>query len=227
MIASIHEPVHRLLVALALTAIAAPPGLRGEDAASPAPAAKPSNDVVPWSDVAAAPCRFQGQTVRLRIQLESLPARWQPGPTRFGPGAFGAVRAWSDEQRTWIAAEYAAPAVRLFFRHGGAAERAFAQAHAHERFDVVGTVREVWDDRPWIELHSAVPLAEEIGEAAVIHAARALRLIDQASWKLAGEELQQALSSPLPGPAREELEGLRAACQEQAAPAHRPAIRPH
>jgi hypothetical protein len=171
-------------------------------------------EVVPWRDVAAQPCKFQGQSVTLRVQFRDLPARWQAGPTRFGPGMFVAVTAWADEQFPWVREEFTNPHVVYFVRKGTELERTFAAARTHQRFEVRGVVREVWRDRPWIELQSAVPLEGEVGEATIIHAGRALTLIEEGSFELADEALRQALAAPMPEPARAELARLRAVCAE-------------
>ncbi len=170
--------------------------------------------LVPWADVAAEPCRHHGQELRLRLQVHSRPARWQPGPTRFGPGAFLALDAWSDEQFPWVEHDYLAPTARVFVRRDTAAARAIAAARTHQRLEIRGVVREVWRDVPWIEVTAAHVLDEEIGEATVIHAARAIDLMESDSWELADQELLQALSGPVPPAAREELVRLRSVCQE-------------
>ncbi len=183
-------------------------------------------EVVPWRDVAAQPCRFQGQEVTVRVQFRDLPARWQAGPTRFGPGAFVAVTAWADEQFPWVRDEFTNPQARVFVRKGTELERTFAAARTHQRFEVRGIVREVWRDRPWIELQSAVPLEDEVGEATIIHASRAVTLIEEESFELADEALRQALVAPMPDPAREELARLRAVCAEGIATPPPAPIRP-
>src|SRR5688500_18636322 len=75
-------------------------------------------EVVPWRDVASQPCKFQGQPVTVRVQFRDLPARWQAGPTRFGPGAFTAITAWADEQFPWVRDEFTNPQARFFVRKG-------------------------------------------------------------------------------------------------------------
>jgi len=182
--------------------------------------------VVPWRDVAAQPCKFQGQEVTVRIQFRDLPARWQAGPTRFGPGMFTAVTGWSDEQFPWVRDEFTHPQARVFVRKGTELERTFAAARTHQRFEVRGIVREVWRDRPWIELQSVVLLEDEVGEATVIHASRAISLIEEQSFELADEALRQALVAPMPDPAREELARLRGLCAEGIATPPPDPIRP-
>jgi len=220
----VRSAVVALTTCLALAGLATATALRTAPMRS-AESSIPGMEVT-WSELAATPCRFHDQSVRFDIQFHGRPQRWHAGPTRFGPGAFAAISAWADEQFPWFAEEFERPAVRVFVRLGSAADLALRSAHPHERFAVEGIVREVWRDRPWIELTNAAPLPDSIGEATVFHAARALERMEDASFEIADESLQQALAAPLPDKARAELERLRAVCAEGLAePQHVP-IRP-
>lgn len=188
---------------------------------SPAPALSTS-----WTEMVREPCALRGFEVRFTIQFHGLPARWQAGATRFGPGAFAAVDGWADEQRVWLADEFDSPAVRCFVRRGSELERTFASARTHQRFELRGVVREIWRGRPWIEVHSATPLAEEVGEATVFHAGRAVELIGDGSFVLADQALEVALSAPLPDAARAELGRLRDLCAVEIANPKPAPIRP-
>jgi len=182
---------------------------------------------VTWSELAGFPCRHHGAKVRFTIQFHGRPARWSAGPTRFGPGAFVAVSAWADEQLPWFENEFENPAARVFLRRGTDLERTFASATPHQRFEVEGYVREVWLDRPWIEVVAATPLEEAIGEATVFHAARALELMEEGTFVLADEALQQALQQDaLPAQAREHLGRMREVCNEEMADPKPAPIRP-
>ncbi len=179
-----------------------------------------------WSELATSPCSFHTQTVQFAFQFDGRPARWHAGPTRFGPGAFAAISGWADEQFPWVPEEFEHPAVRVFVRLGSEPDRTLQGAHPHQRFAVTGIVRDVWRDRPWIELTSATPLDEAIGEATVFHAGRALERMEDGSFAIADEALQQALAAPLPAAARAELERLRTICAERMATPEPPPIRP-
>lgn len=212
------------LAGLATATVVRPPTLSPVTARS-AESSVPGMEVT-WSELATTPCRFHDQLVRFDIQFHGRPQRWHAGATRFGPGAFAAISAWSDEQFPWIEEEFEQPVVRLFVRLDSAADRTLQSAFPHQRFAVEGIVRDVWRDRPWIELTNAVALPDSIGEATVFHAARAIERMEEASFEIADESLQQALSAPLPDKARLELERLRAVCAERSAePQHIP-IRP-
>lgn len=167
--------------------------------------------LVAWEDLQAKPLHWVGQRVRMRLQHHSRPATWNPYITRFGPRQFSAEQAWTDDQLPWIKAHYDAPAVRVFARRGSEAERVFAQAAVHQRFEIVGVVRELFLDLPWIEVTSVRALDNGIGEAAVIHASRAIQLVDDGLLALADLEFEQVLAAPLPPHAQADIEARRAA----------------
>jgi hypothetical protein len=183
-------------------------------------------DATTWSELAATPCARHGATVRFTVQFHGVLTRWQAGPTRFGPGTFRAFTAWSDEQFPWEDEAFENPHARAFARRGSEPDRTLERAHPHERFEIVAVVREVWNDRPWVEVLSATPLPDAIGEATVIHAARALDLVEAGSFALADQALQQALAAPMPPHAREELSRIRTICSAEIADPAPVPIRP-
>lgn len=217
---------HVLVTAVALVAAAAA-GYSAR-AAARVELTKPlgASTPVSWLALAEKPCEHRGRTVEFAFQFHGRPDRWQAGPTRFGPAAFAAISGWADEQFPWIVEEFDHPGVRVYVRRGSDAERAFADARPHQRFHATGVVREVWRDRPWIEVVDAYALGEEIGEATVFHAGRALELMEEGTFVLADEALEQALGAPLPAAARDELARLREICRAEMAQPKPPPIRP-
>jgi hypothetical protein len=203
-----------LLPALLLSAVLA------TDSARPALQAPPP--LVTWQDLCDRPSRWLGKTVRLRVQYQDRVDTWNPYLTRFGSKRFTAIQAWSDEQLPWIRSDFDAPVVRLFLQRGEACSWALGQAQSGARFELTAVVREVFLDMPWAEIEEVLPLTERIGEGTVIHASKAVELIKKREWKLAGLEVEQAITESLPAHARAELERLRAECREGAAAAQRP-----
>ena len=170
-------------------------------------------NLVAWRDLADKPCRWLGKKVRVRMQFESELADWNPYLTRFGRAQFDALRGWSDEQFPWIQTEFDHPEALLFVRKGTPAQHALDDAKGYDRFEFTIQVREVFLDTPWAEILDVQPMSEEITEATVIHAARALDLMNQQAWRLAVLELDVALEAPLPDPALLELKRLRDVCE--------------
>jgi hypothetical protein len=175
--------------------------------------------LVSWRDLCDRPCRWLGRKVRVRMQYESELADWNAYMTRFGKGQFDALRAWSDEQLPWIEAEYDSPEGLVFARKGSAAQHALEGAKKYSRYEFTIQVREVFLDTPWAEILEVRPMSEQIDEATVIHAARAIKLMDERAFRLALLELDVALEAPLPDAALLALKRLRDICEN----AHEPA----
>jgi hypothetical protein len=202
-----------VLPALLLSTVLATSTSRPVEAAPP---------VVTWQDLCDRPSRWLGKTIRLRVQFHGRVDDWNPYLTRFGSRRYAAIQAWSDEQLPWIRSEYDAPLVRLFFPRGESCSWALDQAQASSRYEVTAIVREVFLDVPWTEIVEVLPLTERIGEGTVIHAGKALDLMKKRDFKLAGLEIEQAITDSLPPLARAELERLRGECREAAAASQRP-----
>jgi hypothetical protein len=169
--------------------------------------------LVSWSELCERPCRWLGRKVRVRMQYESELTDWNAYMTRFGTGQFDALRAWSDEQLPWIEQEFHAPEGLLFVRKGSAQQHALDSAKTYSRYECTIQVREVFLDTPWAEIIDVRPMAEQIREATVIHAARAIELMNERSFDLAKLELDVALEAPLPEAPLHALKLLRDACE--------------
>ncbi|MEO0660514.1 MAG: hypothetical protein AAFZ87_03150 [Planctomycetota bacterium] len=155
-----------------------------------------------------APELSLGDPVRVRVQFRSEAEAWDPLLTRFDPAQYRAFEVWADEQWLWIEEEYTAPAARLFVRRGSSAEAVLWNARPHDRFALRLVVREFQGGSPWIEVTEAAWTAEQTPEGTVLHAIRALDLIERGAWALAVSELERALEPRLPGHVRRELEQI-------------------
>jgi hypothetical protein len=175
--------------------------------------------LVSWRELCDRPCRWLGRKVRVRMQYESELSDWHAYMTRFGQGQFDALRGWSDEQLPWIEEEFHAPETLLFVRKGTTAQHALDDAQPYSRYEFTIAVREVFLDTPWAEILDVRPMAEQISEATVIHAARAIELMNERAFRLALLELDVALEAPLPEPALHELKRLRDMCESVNDPA--------
>jgi hypothetical protein len=181
-----------------------------------------SPPLVTWQNLCDRPSRWLGKTIRLRVQYQDRVDVWNPYLTRFGSKRFTAIQAWSDEQFPWIKSDFDAPQVRLFLPRGESCSWALDKAQSGSRFELTAVVREVFLDVPWAEIKEVLPLTERIGEGTAIHASKALDLMKKREWKLAGLELEQAITESLPAHARAELERLRVECRDAAVAAQRP-----
>jgi hypothetical protein len=184
--------------------------------------APPEVPLVTWEELCARPSRWAGKTVHVRIQYQDPVANWNPYLTRFSSSRFVAIQAWADEQIPWVKTEYDTPVVRLFALRDGPCAWAFQSARKGDRFEVTIVVREVFLALPWAEVTEVVPLLERIGEGTVIHAGRAIELMNRQAWKLAELEIDQAITIHLPERARAELQRMKEQCQEASVTARRP-----
>jgi hypothetical protein len=162
-------------------------------------------DAVPWL----------GREFRAAFQVQSLPETWNPYLTRFGPRDYTAVRIWGDGQFLWEAEAWDNPLGLVFARRGSAAEELLADAAPYARFEAQLRVRQVFLGQAWAEIVALRPLRRQVGEGTILHAGRALQLMNGDSWKLALEDLHRAAIPSLPRHALDELERLSKICQEQ------------
>ncbi|MEE2940116.1 MAG: hypothetical protein VX460_07020 [Planctomycetota bacterium] len=180
-------------------------------------AAGPTLPVAPRSSLGAlmgAPEQRLGEAVTVVAQLHQEIEDWDPFLSRFTPVDHRCVEVWSDEQRLWIAEEYDAPMARLHVRRGTAAEAVLASSRPHDRLELEVVVRELLAGSSWIEVTHAARTEQQTPEGTVLHAIRALEMIEREGWRIAISELDRALAPDLPGHVRRELESIREDCQE-------------
>jgi len=212
------------LAVIAFLALANTAPANGEETVRSTPVNSASPQALPsisWRELSEHPGRFTNKRLRIVLQFSARVATWNPYLTRFGTRDFDAFQFWGDEQRLWNVGDYQAPPVRLFARRDALAALALGRAQPFMRFELSIVVREIFLDQPWAEIESVMPLAEHVSEGTLIHASRAAELIESKSWKLAENELDQALIGALPPDAKTELERLREECRQWTAPKKR------
>lgn len=199
-----------LAAPLGLTLLLAPAELPPEvglvEAAGPALPVAPEGTLTALMD---APARRLGESVAVVAQFREEIADWNPYLTRFAPATHRCVEVWGDEQHLWIKDEYEAPLARLFVRRGTLAEAALDAARAHDRFELDLVVRELQAGSAWTEITHATLARQQTPEGTVLHAIRALDLIEREGWRLALSELDRALAPDLPEHARAALTAIR------------------
>lgn len=176
---------------------------------------RPAIEARTWNELRADATRLLGRRVRFVVQLHARVERWNTYLSRFGPHDFAAFQFWADEQFPWRVEDFDAPIVRLFVRRDTDVEAELARGTRYARFEIEGTLREVFLGEPWVEVESARALTERVTEGTVIHGGRALSLVESGMWKLAESEVDIALQANLPRAAREELERLRDDCRRR------------
>ena len=194
---------------------------------TPSPSAQPDPDWVDpaelepvdaeLTDLRADPGPWFGRRVRFHFQFSGPRREWQPFLTRFGPADFVAFEAWGDREYPWDVEVFENPLSTLFARRGSVVEASLALARKHQRFEAVGVVRDVFLDEPWIEVQSMRRTPEHVPEGTILHVQRAREFEALEQWSLALDQLQRALSAPLPQQAVEAIESMSLGVEEQRA----------
>ncbi|QDV09440.1 hypothetical protein Poly30_49980 [Planctomycetes bacterium Poly30] len=183
-------------------------------------AAAPVPPVIPTYSISALlyqPERKLGEEHRVFAQLHGEIDDWHPFLTRFHSGDYRCLTFWADEQWLWIKEEFDAPAVDFFVRRGSEVDRRLRQCRKHDRLQLDLEVREVHAGRTWIEITGATLTEAQTPEGTILHAIRALDMIEREGWALAASELERALKPDLPGHVRRELRTILEQCRAAAA----------
>ncbi len=179
----------------------------GEETAEDAsPVAPPEPLEIRLQEIRADPPLLLGRRVRFVLQFRERSESFEPYLTRFGPADWTAFAGWADEVFTWDPRAYGDSLDRLFVRKGSSLDAVIAEARAHERFEAVAWVREIFLDEPWIEVESLALLPESVGEGTILHVGRAQEFMKKGQWELAREQFERAKAAPIPAHARAELE---------------------
>lgn len=160
-------------------------------------------------ELAREPQEHLGRSVRVRFQVESVPASWNPYLTRFGSHDWLGLRVWADEQFLWEREAWENPAARVFARRGSIADEVLRDAPRMARFEALAHVRQVFLGEPWLEVELVQRITSSIGEGSVLHAERALEHLEKEQWRNALDNFDRALVGQMPEVARAELRRLR------------------
>ena len=186
------------------------------DLAAPGPAAtmlaRADAPMASVLDLGQRPELRLGEPQRVVAQVCRETDDWSAFLTRFDPAAFRAFEFWADEQFLWIKEEFDAPQARLFARRGSLAAAAIAAANSNDRLELEVVVREMHAGRAWIEVTQARWTEEQTPAGTLLHAIRALELMERDGWVLASSQFDRALAPNLPPLVRAELTRLKAEC---------------
>lgn len=203
------------LIASLLFAGPALPGSVAQVVEASAPSL-PAAPAVPTYSISALLDRPEmklGEEHRVVAQLHGEIEEWHPFLTRFHAGDYRCVTFWADEQWLWIQEEFDAPAVDFFVRRRSEADELLSSCRKHDRLRLDLIVREVHAGRTWIEIAGATLTEAQTPEGTILHAIRALDMVEREGWALAISELERALRPNLPGHVRRELETILGQCE--------------
>lgn len=155
-----------------------------------------------------------GKTQRVVAQLHGEAEEWNPFMTRFHGDDYSLVTFWADEQWLWLKEEFDAPAAEFFVRRRTELAETLASATRHDRFELDIAVREVHGGRTWMEIVGVQRTEQQTPEGTILHAIRALDMVEREGWALAVNELERALRPNLPSHVRSELQAILKVCEE-------------
>ena len=155
-----------------------------------------------------------GETQRVMAHLHGEIEDWNPFLTRFHGADYSCITFWADEQPLWIKEEFDTPAAGFFVRRRTDLAKVLATGKRHDRFALDVKVVAIHAGRPWIEIVDIERTEQQVPEGTVLHAIRAVDMIDREGWALAASELERALRPNLPDHVRRELEILLESCEE-------------
>lgn len=155
-----------------------------------------------------------GETHRVVAQLHGEIKEWNPFLTRFHADDYSLITFWADEQWLWIKDEFEAPAAQFFVRRRTELAETLASAKRHDRFELDIAVREVHGGRVWMEIVGVQRTEQQTPEGTILHAIRALDMVEREGWALAVSELERAMRPNLPGHVRRELQTLHEVCEQ-------------
>jgi hypothetical protein len=162
--------------------------------------------LVDLAELRRDPLPWNGREVRLVLQYQGLVPDWDPHLTRFGTTDWVAFSGWSDERFTWNAVVFEDSLPTMFVRRESELAEQLADFLPYERFEATAVVREIFLDRPWIEVTAIRPVTGLVGEGTILHVGRARNFMRKQQWDLALQQFERAKAAPLPAHALAELD---------------------
>ena len=183
-------------IALLLASGLALPGVTAQSLVRDVPHAA----VVPTTleQLRETPDAFKGVWVRFEIQFCSLGRISNPFFTEFDPSRFANFYAWSGEQEIWRKAEYDNVFGCLFVDKELPVVDELYDKKLYQRFVATGVVRNVFQDRPWIEVRQFEPCPGQVDTPTLAHLYRAEKHMVDRDWQKAISELSMAPSADKP-----------------------------
>jgi hypothetical protein len=125
-------------------------------------------DPVRLQDLVAKPRDYQGKRVTFACVYRWLDKVFAPYFTTFTPDKYANFSVWADGQPVWEREAYADDFPFLYLPRGHAQSEELTGLSRFARIEVTGKVREVYRDKPWIEVLGFRVTPAKLGEAAVL-----------------------------------------------------------
>ncbi len=159
-------------------------------------------EVVPTTldRIRATPESFKGVTVSFDVQFASIGRLQNPFFTQFVASDYANFYVWADAQEIWRRAEYDNVFGLMFMSKANDLLEDLFELRVYDRLQVKAVVRNTFQGKPWIEVHSFTPLEGKVSTAALTHLFRGEQHMDKHEWSQAVSELSLAPAAGVPDP---------------------------
>ena len=148
--------------------------------------------------IRSTPDAFKNVTVRFTVQFSTLGKVSNPFFTRFVPSDYANFYAWSADQPIWRKEAYDDVFGLLFIAKEHKNLPDLYRFKQYERLELVGTVKNVFQGMPWIDVTSWTPLAERVSTATLAHLYKGEAYMNRRQWQQAIAELSVAPGAGTP-----------------------------
>ena len=147
-----------------------------------------------------SPDAFKSVRVRFPIQFCSVGKVSNPFFTRFVPSDYANFYGWSVEQPIWRRESYGDMFGLMFVskRNENTLDQLY-KLRLYDRCYVVGTVQNVFQDQPWIEIESFELMSGKTSTVTLSHLFRGEQHMQRREWRQAITELSMAPADSTPG----------------------------
>ncbi len=153
------------------------------------------------AQVRAEPEAFKNVKIAFTVQFTSLGKISNPFFTKFTPTDFANFYAWADEQPIWQEKAYNDVFGMLFLAKTHPKLEQLYTLRLYQRINVIGIVRNTFQDSPWIEVSDFELADGQLDTAVITHLYRGEKLMEQRAWQRAIAELSLAPGAGVPQPA--------------------------
>lgn len=145
------------------------------------------------------PEAFKNVKVSFVVQFTSLGKISNPFFTKFTPSEFANFYGWADEQPIWREKSYEDVFGMLFLAKTHPKLEQLYTLRLYQRVEVVGVIRNTFQNTPWIEVTDFDVLDEQLDTAVLTHLYRGEKFMEQRQWSRAIAELSLAPGDGVPG----------------------------
>lgn len=145
------------------------------------------------------PTNFKNVRVRFQIQFCSVGKIYNPFFTGFVPSDYANFIGWSVEQPIWRKDDYNDMFGLMFVskRNNRGLQKLYG-LELYDRVELVGSVRNVFQNEPWIEIESFRNLKDRVNTVSLSHLYRGEALMERREWRRAITELSMAPANDVP-----------------------------